>query len=364
MDYLDPALLIFIVALILGLLLVRSPNAARYMGGGFPFLVAGVGFVIAGAAFIFAAAVFENLNSTIRHYRLIGALFGYVPGFLFLSFGLKRWFKYTVALDKGRYQPAKFDTTVSKDSDEPFTNWSMSVNARQPAYNSEDLNVPLSILRGFSKFAQTDAFGALNPRQFREYASLIRNSSARLLDVVDNMIEQGKLEAGQMRLRETNFDLGDMVHTCLRLAEPEIERKNISLVTSVTNELVLHGDEGLVQQMLLSLLSNAVKHTETGGVVTVALFTMPNGGHSFIVKDTGRGMTEREITSAMQPFSQLGLVQANRLDGAGLALALVKTFTDLHGGEMLIESKLNSGTSVCITFPPARTGENRLQATG
>ncbi|MBL4838537.1 MAG: HAMP domain-containing histidine kinase [Kordiimonadaceae bacterium] len=371
MDYLYPGLLVFGGTLFLLMFLYGWYHIEKILGDGFVFILSGILLIVAAGA-IGIAGIY--IGDSIFFTPIVGqyaAIFGGALGVAFLAMGLRRWFiglrhwfKYTVNRSNQVVEPKPTVSRSHNKKEELQLVLKPSATREKPAYNSQDLMQPLNDIVGFSKFAKSDAFGVLTPRQFREYANHIHRCSVSLLEIVNNMLEQGRVEAGQMALRETQFDLGELMQTGLRRLAPEIERKGLSLVTSIPKDFPLYADEHLVHQVILNLVSNAVKHTEPAGVVTVAVFPMPDGGQSFIVKDTGCGMKESEIKGALQPFSQLNHELGTQTKGVGLGLALVKAFMELHGGDMVIESKVGRGTSVCVIFPPHRTGRTDLSVAG
>jgi PAS domain S-box-containing protein len=220
---------------------------------------------------------------------------------------------------------------------------------------SHELRTPLNAIIGFSELLTTGYYGSLNEKQ-REYVGDIHASGSHLVALINDFLDLSKIEAGKLELIEEAVDLVRLVEAVLRLFKERAAGGRIKLVNWTTEgSPPLYADERIAKQMLMNLLSNAVKFTPAGGQVTVSAAVDGAGRIRLAVSDTGLGIAEEDIPKALEPYGQVGDVETRRHDGTGLGLPLVKAFAELHGGELRLESEVDVGTTVTITFPPERT---------
>ncbi len=218
---------------------------------------------------------------------------------------------------------------------------------------SHELRTPLNAVIGFA-----DLFRQ-NPDMDREkridYAHDIHMSGVHLLELLNEVLDISKVEAGRMKLDEEAVDLTEICHTCLRLMGERASRAGVTLVKEVAEDLPpLVADPQRVKQIVINLLSNAVKFTDAGGTVTLRVRRSTGGGILLQVADSGIGMEPEQIARALEPFTQLDSGYARRHEGTGLGLALVNKFAEIHGATLLVESEPGVGTTVSITFPAER----------
>ena len=220
---------------------------------------------------------------------------------------------------------------------------------------SHELRTPLNAIIGFSEVLELGAAGPLQPKQ-AEYVGLVRNSGHHLLDVINDILDLAKVDAGQFELHEEDgVDPRRIVEACVTLVKAHAGAGEVRLSTEVGDNLpLLVADPTRLKQILLNLLSNAVKFTERGGSVVTAIRQSKEGGIIFEVRDTGSGMTSEEIGIALQPFRQLEAAHTRRYEGTGLGLPLAQRLTELHGGSLQIESEKGRGTTVIVTLPATR----------
>jgi signal transduction histidine kinase len=220
---------------------------------------------------------------------------------------------------------------------------------------SHELRTPLNAIIGFAEVIEQETFGATVPR-YREYASDIRGSGRHLLQVINDILDLAKVEAGQMLLHEARLDPALVMQGCVRLIKPRAAKSNVRLYTAFDPHLpVLQADEARLRQIGLNLLSNAVKFTKAGGRVSISTGLDRAGGISIAVTDTGIGMTAEEIAIALEPFQQVTSSLSRTNEGTGLGLPLTKTLVELHGGRLDIASLPGRGTTVTASFPPSRS---------
>jgi two-component system, cell cycle sensor histidine kinase PleC len=218
---------------------------------------------------------------------------------------------------------------------------------------SHELRTPLNAIIGFSELLQRRLCGPLNARQ-GEYVDHVHSSGQLLLSLVDDLLDIAVAEAGR-DLQEEPVDLGALLSGCVRLMEPRADSTGIQMMLAApTQPVAVIGDEVKLKQVLLNLLTNAVKFTPPGGSVRTTLGAAPAGPLTIVIADTGIGISADEIEHILQPFGQAQDRRAHPHQGAGLGLPLAKSLVELHGGKLTIESRLDSGTRVTVTLPAAR----------
>jgi two-component system cell cycle sensor histidine kinase PleC len=219
---------------------------------------------------------------------------------------------------------------------------------------SHELRTPLNAILGFSEILRDAVIGPL-PAKYQEYASDIHTSGAYLLRLINDVLDISKLEVGHQRLDYERVDLDELVSECERLLRQKAHDGGVTILRSLRTGLpALLVDRLRMKQILLNLLSNAVKFTPSGGKISVSMVTPDEGGLSIVVSDTGIGMKAADIPIALEPFRQIDNTFSRRYEGTGLGLPLAKTFTELHGGHLSIESRPGEGTTVRVWLPAAR----------
>ncbi len=230
---------------------------------------------------------------------------------------------------------------------------------------SHELRTPLNAIIGFSEFMAGGGLGPAGSPKYLEYARDINNSGRHLLDMISEVLDMSKIEAGQYELVPEDVDVSDTVEFCVRLVAGRAEAGQISLVNQVSPELPkARADARALRQILLNLLSNAVKFTPAGGRVTVS--AAAHGPHEIrlIVSDTGVGINADDLKRIGEPFRQLGRSLTKPQEGTGLGLAITKRLVEMHGGYVEIESAPGLGTAVTVNLPAARAPERRVSAVG
>ncbi len=225
---------------------------------------------------------------------------------------------------------------------------------------SHELRTPLNAIIGFSSMMEAEMLGALGHPKYREYSGVIGSSAQHLLAVINDILDVAKIEAGRFEIHPQPLDMREAAESSLALVQERAHAGGIELISRFGADVPpILGDPVRVKQILLNILSNAVKFTPEGGRVTLAIRPGPAGFVTAEVTDTGIGMSGEDIAVAMQPFGQVDSHIVRRAGGTGLGLPLVRSFVDMHGGEMEIESRRHEGTTVRIrlpTAPPAGEG--------
>ena len=220
---------------------------------------------------------------------------------------------------------------------------------------SHELRTPLNAVLGFSEVMKDEMFGPIGNARYAEFAGDIHSSGKHLLDVINDILDLTKIEAGQLSLVEHEIDVGNMLATCERLTADNARRGEIRyLVAPPATPIAIRADPLRVKQILINLLSNSIKFTPRGNAVTLAAGVAADGAFVFAVADTGIGMSAAEVVKAMQPFQQIDSSLARRYEGTGLGLPLTKSLVELHDGSLLIESAPGQGTTVTVRLPAWR----------
>jgi len=218
---------------------------------------------------------------------------------------------------------------------------------------SHELRTPLNAIIGFSEVVKIGMFGPLNAR-YREYGGHIFDSGSHLLNLINELLDLSKLEAGQFKLSEEVVDVPQVIRESLRIVENQAGKANVTISDLVAPDLPLvRADERRLRQILINLLANAVKFTPDGGRIVLAAAER-NGGMEISVSDTGIGMTKDDISKALEPFVQIESQVSKRHEGTGLGLPLAKQLVELHGGTLTIESEADFGTIITVTLPEER----------
>ena len=220
---------------------------------------------------------------------------------------------------------------------------------------SHELRTPLNAIIGFSEVLKSELLGPHQVPQYKEYAGDIHGSGQHLLNLINELLDLSRIEAGKYELNEEVVSLVDIAEDCRRMMELRAKAKGIELVYNVGNNLPkLWGDERAIRQVVLNLLSNAIKFTPQHGKVSLVVTRSGDGGQLVSVKDNGPGIPEDEIATVLSSFGQGSLAQKTAEQGAGLGLPIVQKIMDLHQGRFDLFSKLRFGTEVIGTFPRAR----------
>jgi PAS domain S-box-containing protein len=218
---------------------------------------------------------------------------------------------------------------------------------------SHELRTPLNAIIGFSEVISSALFGPLDAR-YRDYAQDIHGSGHHLLRIINDLLDLSKVEAGRLELRDTPVPIAAIFETCRRMVIDRAAMGGVSLDFQST-DLEVSADELRLEQVLLNLVSNAVKFTPAGGDVAVSARLALSGEVMITVADSGIGMAPEDIPRALQPFGQVDNSLARPHGGTGLGLPLAQRLVELHGGTMTLDSALGKGTTVTVVLPAERT---------
>ena len=230
--------------------------------------------------------------------------------------------------------------------------------ARFLANMSHELRTPLNAIMGFSDIMRARMFGPL-PDKYAEYGNLIHESGAHLLDLINDVLDMSKIEAERYQLSREIFDGREAVNAAMRLMRVQADGAGVQLRGVLpSNPLPLDADRRALKQIVLNLVSNALKFTPKGGSVTVTAHGF-DGVFELVVADNGVGIAKADLERIGRPYEQ---GEAGRQSfGTGLGLSLVRAFAQLHGGEMSIESTLGEGATVTVRLPVLKSIPEPLQ---
>lgn len=220
---------------------------------------------------------------------------------------------------------------------------------------SHELRTPLNAISGFSEIIQQELFGPLGDAHYGEYASDIHASGQHLLAIINDILDLSRIEEGQDELEESENVIADVIQACLPLVRERAVAAKVRIELEIASDLpAVMIDLRRMKQILINLLSNAIKFTEAGGYVRVGAGVEPSGNMIVAVSDSGIGMRPEDIPRALEPFGQIDSSLSRSYEGTGLGLSLARQLTEAHGGELLISSELNTGTTVQIVLPSER----------
>ena len=215
---------------------------------------------------------------------------------------------------------------------------------------SHELRTPLNAIIGFSEIMEAGMFGPLGAAKYDEYCRDIRRSGQYLLDVINDVLDMSKIEAGRIKLDFEDVELEQVVADAVRVVSGRAQAKRLALVFDLAPGMRLRADKRAIKQIALNLLSNAVKFTPDGGRVRVRTRAW-GGSVALVFDDTGIGIPTPALKKLGRPFEQVESQLTKTHQGSGLGLAIAKSLIELHGGAMRIRSTLNKGTTVVLRFP-------------
>ncbi len=220
---------------------------------------------------------------------------------------------------------------------------------------SHELRTPLNAIIGFSDMINAAIHGPVGSPKYQEYARDVAESGRFLLSIINDILDLSKIEAGQMVLNAQPTDLGELLQRCARLIEGRARQGSVELKLDAAENLpAVMADPRSLTQIIVNLLSNAVKFTNAGGEVRLGARLAGDGALEIVVADTGIGMSEEDVATALRPFEQIDRGLDRRHEGTGLGLPIVKGLVELHGGALDIRSEPGEGTTVTVRLPRDR----------
>jgi PAS domain S-box-containing protein len=218
---------------------------------------------------------------------------------------------------------------------------------------SHEIRTPLNAILGFAEVIMEERFGPVSNERYRDYLRDIHTSGAHVMSLVNDLLDLSKIEAGKMDLDFVSVDVNRAVTECVGIMQPQANQERVIMRLALAQHLPkIVADERSLRQILLNLLSNAVKFNEPGGQVIITTALTDVGNAVIRIRDTGIGMSEQDIETALEPFRQLATSRQSA--GTGLGLPLTKALVEANRAFFTIRSKKNEGTLVEVAFPPAR----------
>ena len=215
---------------------------------------------------------------------------------------------------------------------------------------SHELRTPLNAIIGFSEIMESGMFGTLGSEKYQEYCHDILTSGHYLLEVINDILDMSKIEAGRMKLDMESLDLSKTLAESLRVVSGRADDKNLVVSADIEGTISVVADRRAIKQIIVNLLSNAVKFTPDGGKVTVRSRLLRDS-IVLMIADTGIGIAPHSLARLGRPFEQVESQLTKTYHGSGLGLAIARSLTHLHGGTMRLRSRLGTGTVVCVSLP-------------
>jgi signal transduction histidine kinase len=220
---------------------------------------------------------------------------------------------------------------------------------------SHELRTPLNAIIGFSEVMNGELLGPIGTRRYLEYANDINESAQHLLHIINDILDLSQIEAGQMRLHEEWVTMDSVVNSCVAIVRERAQRAEVTINTELlgsTHRVLV--DERKLKQILINILSNAVKFSRPGGSIALRTSLLPTGRYQIKISDTGIGMDQEDVDHVFEPFVQLDSALHRKYEGTGLGLSLTRRLIEMHGGSIALESKMYVGTTATIELPIER----------
>jgi signal transduction histidine kinase len=220
---------------------------------------------------------------------------------------------------------------------------------------SHEIRTPLNAMTGFTEVIMGERFGPIGNERYREYLKDIHDAGLHVVSLLNDLLDLSKIENGQLDLSFANVSLNELTQQCVGIMQPQASRARIIIRTSLTPGLPqVVADERSLRQIVLNLLSNSIKFTGPGGQVIVSTAFADNGEAVLRVRDTGMGMSEKDVEAALEPFRQTATAGSWGSGGTGLGLPLTKALAEANRAHFSIKSAPNAGTLIEVAFPPTR----------
>jgi two-component system, cell cycle sensor histidine kinase PleC len=242
-----------------------------------------------------------------------------------------------------------------------------TANASKTAFlanMSHELRTPLNAILGFSEIIAQECFGPVGSQRYREYAGDIHSSGAHLLSLINDLLDVAKIEAGRMEIAPNPLDARRTFDIALKLIGAKARERRQTLAIEIDpSSPPLYADERALKQILINLVSNAVKFTPEGGRITVRAEPARCGGFQISVQDNGPGIPREKLDKIFTPFSQVDNRYDRQAGGTGLGLALVRGLAELHGGRAWLESEYGKGCCAYVVLPAVQPEPRRVDET-
>lgn len=316
---------------------------------------------------IVALALRAGISRDIADFSALAMISAAALFFVYMSQRL-----YTTNLKMLNYQTEKDDLIAELEvansvSDEARRRAEESnlAKSRFLASMSHELRTPLNAILGFSEVMSGEVLGPMENASYKEYVGDIHRSGQHLLNLINEILDLSRIEAGRYELNENALALADIAADCIGLVQLKARSKNIRITEAFEENLpMVWADEKSMRQVILNLLSNAVKFTPSGGEIRVKLGWTAGGGQYLAIKDNGPGIAEEEIPVVLSAFGQGSVAIKSAEQGTGLGLPIVQAILAKHGGEFVLKSKLREGTEGIAILPRQRVLESMAPVEG
>ncbi len=342
---------VFIFAMLIVVLAIRMTFASTIM----PIMHAGT--IPMTAAVVGRLIMLGGVMDDPLYYALASMAVGIHLYFVFLAVGLN-----STALAMLEFRAQK-DVLISEleeaklvsDEARRRAESANKAKSRFLATMSHELRTPLNAIMGFSEVMKGEVLGKMPNVTYLDYAENIHSSGSHLLNLINEILDLSRIEAGKYELNEEPLRLADVAEDCHRLLDLRAQKKGLQIVEDCTPELPhIWADPRAIRQICLNLMSNALKFTPGGGQIYITVRQATDGGQLLTVRDTGPGIPKEEIPKVMQAFGQGSLAHQTAEGGTGLGLPIVKNLIELHGGIFELRSELRKGTEAIVYIPPQR----------
>ncbi|WP_319411368.1 ATP-binding protein [uncultured Cohaesibacter sp.] len=227
---------------------------------------------------------------------------------------------------------------------------------------SHEIRTPLNAIIGFSEVMMEERFGAIGPERYKDYLKDIKLSGTHIMSLLNDLLDLAKVEAGKMELQFEAVGLNGLVAECVGIMQPQANRSQIIIRTSAASKLPdVVADTRSLRQIILNILSNAVKFNHAGGQVIVSTTQQENGEVILRIRDTGIGMSREDMKRALEPFRQISPTTRSSAEGSGLGLPLTKALTEANRARLTLSSEKGHGTLVEVVFPLERVIEEQTE---
>ncbi len=224
---------------------------------------------------------------------------------------------------------------------------------------SHELRTPLNAVIGFSEVIKKQMLGPIGTEKYLEYAEDIRASGAHLLDLINDILDFSKIESGETSIKEEDIEIDILVNECVRLTQQRAIENDINIKLEFDPLLPqVYGDRRMLKQILINLLTNAIKFTPSGGRIITSVKHPESEGLTISVSDNGIGIKSDDIPKALTPFVQIDCEDNRKYQGTGLGLPLSKNLAEMHDGKLELESKYGEGTVASLVLPESRVRQN------
>jgi signal transduction histidine kinase len=316
--------------------------------------ILGVVCAVAGLAALWIFQDRQTMLDTAIHAVLASTLVSTVLGTLLLHETRRHQAEKSLRESEMRLAIQAHELAAARDSAE-YANKAKSAFL---ANMSHELRTPLNAILGFSEIIALETFGPVGVKRYKEYGGDIHSSGRHLLNLINDLLDVAKIEAGKIEIAPQLIDARSVFDVALKLIGTKAREKNQRLVITVLpNAPRLYADERALKQIMLNLVSNAVKYTPDGGKITVVGGPADGGGFQIVCEDNGPGIPREKLDKIFTPFSQVDNRYNRQAGGTGLGLALVRGLAELHGGRVWLESEYGKGTRFYVVLPGEPTNQ-------